>query len=204
MTTDIRKIAIACGRTLFKVRSFTPVPVILVMLFCFRGEWENTLLTWSCGLLLLTCGEGLRLWSLRYIGKFSRTRKKKARMLVTIGPYALVRNPLYWGNLLILLGFAVMSELIWLIPVVIILFFIQYQCIVLWDEECLREFFSAEAENYFRRTPRWLPKLRGLVRYLQQFPLPYYDWVHVFQRERSTLQGLVMGCLAMVAKEFIS
>ncbi len=204
MTTDIRKIAIACGKTLFTVRSYTPIPLILVMLFCFRGEWENTILTWSCGLLLLACGESLRLWSLRYIGKFSRTRKKKARMLVTSGPYAFVRNPLYWGNLLILSGFAVMSELVWLIPIVIILFFIQYQCIVLWEEECLREFFSSDAEDYFLKVPRWLPHGRELKSCVQHFQLPYYDWTNVFTRERSTLQGLVMGCIAMMVKEFIS
>ncbi len=204
MTTDIKKFAIACGRTLFKVRSYTPIPIIAVMLFCSRGEWENSLLTWSCGLLLLACGECLRLWSLRYMGKFSRTRKKKVRMLVTVGPYSFVRNPLYWGNLLILSGFAVMSELMWLIPVVIIFFFVQYQCIVLWEEECLREFFPAEAEAYFHAVPRWLPTWRELRNRVQQFQLPYYDWVHVLKRERSTLQGLVMGCMAMLVKEFLS
>jgi len=204
MKIDIRRIAAGWGRALFKVRSYTPIPVILVMLFCFFREWENTILTWSCGLVLLACGEGLRLCSLRYMGKFSRTRKKKARMLVTVGPYALVRNPLYWGNLLILLGFALMSGLVWLIPIVIILFFIQYQCIVLWEEDCLREFFPSEAEDYFRRVPRWLPKWRGLVHYLQQLPLPYYDWANVFKREQSTLQGLVTGCIAMIVKEYLS
>jgi len=204
MKIDIRKITVGGGRALFKVRSYTPIPVILVMMFCFFREWENTILTWSCGLVLIACGEGLRLWSLRYIGKFSRTRKRKARMLVTAGPYAVVRNPLYWGNLLILSGFAVMSELVWLIPVIIILFFIQYQCIVLWEEDCLREFFPSEAEDYFRRVPRWMPKWRGLVQYLRHIPLPYYDWANVIKREQSTLQGIVMGCIAMVMKEYLS
>jgi protein-S-isoprenylcysteine O-methyltransferase Ste14 len=201
MKIDIRKIAVGWGRALFKVRSYTPIPVILVMLFCFFWEWENTILTWSFGLVLLACGE---LCSLRYMGKFSRTRKKKVRMLVTVGPYAFVRNPLYWGNLLILLGFALLSGLVWLIPIVIILFFIQYQCIVLWEEDCLREFFPSEAEDYFRRVPRWLPKWRGLAHYLQQLPLPYYDWANVFKREQSTLQGMVTGCVAMIVKEYLS
>jgi protein-S-isoprenylcysteine O-methyltransferase Ste14 len=149
------------------------------------------------------CGEGLRLWSLLYIGKFSRTRKKKARMLVTAGPYAFIRNPLYIGNLLILAGFAVMSELVWLIPVIVILFFIQYQCIVLWEEDCLKEFFPSDAEDYFRSVPRWLPNLPGLVNYLLYFPRPYYTWANVLRRERSTLQGIIMGCIAMMAKELI-
>lgn len=204
MQTDCKSIAVNCGRRLFKLRSYTPIPIILIMLFCFRWELENTILTWSCGLFFLMCGEGLRLWSLRYIGKFSRTRKKKARMLVTAGPYAFIRNPLYAANLLILVGFAVMSELVWLIPVIIIFFFIQYQCIVLWEEDCLREFFPSAAEDYFRSVPRWLPNLPGLVNYLQRSPLPYYDWANVLRRERSTLQGIIMGCIAMMVKEFIS
>jgi len=204
MTTDVKKIAVECGRALFKVRSYTPVPIIAVMLFCVRWEWEKPVLTWSCGLLLLVCGEALRLWALRYMGKFSRTRKKKVRTLVTVGPYAFVRNPLYWGNLLILEGFTVMSDLMWLMPIVLIFFFVQYQCIVLWEEECLREFFHAEAEGYFRRVPRWLPKWRELRNRVQYLQLPYYDWVHVLKRERSTLRGLVMGCLAMMVKEFLS
>jgi protein-S-isoprenylcysteine O-methyltransferase Ste14 len=204
VTTTFRKIAVDCGRSLFKMRSYTPVPIIAVMLFCFRWEWEKPMLTWSCGLLLLICGEALRFWSLRYMGKFSRTRKKKARMLVTAGPYAFVRNPLYWGNLLILEGFTVMSDLMWLVPIVLILFFVQYQCIVLWEEECLREFFPAAAESYFRSVPRWLPKWGELRNRAQHFKLPYYDWSDVVKRERSTLQGLVMGCLAMVVKEFLS
>ena len=202
MKIDMKKIAIGCGRELFKVRSFTPIPLILFMLFCFYGESENSILTWSCGLFSLMGGESIRLLSLRYMGKFSRTRKKKGRMLVTGGPYALVRNPLYWGNLLIILGFTLLSGLVWLIPVIIIIFFIQYQCIVLWEEECLKEFFPLEAEDYFQRVPRWLPNRRVLRNCLPHFQFPSYDWVNVFKRERRTLQGIIGGCIAMMVKEF--
>lgn len=202
MKIDMKKIAIGFGRQLFKVRSFTPIPIILILLLCFRGELENPILTWSFGLFFLIGGESLRFWSLRYMGKFSRTRKKKARMLVTAGPYAFTRNPLYWGNLLILLGFTVMSELLWLIPIIVVLFFIQYQCIVLWEEECLKEFYASDAEDYFLKVPRWLPNLRGLRNYSQDFPLPYYDWLNVLKREKSTLQGLIVGSIAMMVKEF--
>jgi protein-S-isoprenylcysteine O-methyltransferase Ste14 len=204
MNIDIRKIAIGCGRQLFKVRSYTPILLILVMLFCVRGEWVNCVVTWLLGLLFLLCGESLRLCSLRYIGKFSRTRKRKSRMLVTGGPYALVRNPLYWGNLLIILGYALVSGLLWFIPVIVVLFFIQYQCIVLWEEESLREFYPADAEDYFRNVPRWFPNRRGLRNYLQHDQHPNFGWQDVFKREKSTLQGLVVVCIAMMAKEFFS
>lgn len=204
MNVDIRRIAISCGRELFKVRSFTPIPLILIMLFCFRYQFGNHILTWSCGVLLLICGEGLRLWALRYIGKFSRTRKRKGRMLVSNGPYAFMRNPLYVGNLLLWVGFTVISELIWLIPAIVIFFFIQYQCIVLWEEECLREFFPSEAEDYLQRVPRWIPNWRSLRNYFQRLQLPSYDWAHVLKREQGTLQGILIGCAAMVIKDLLS
>jgi protein-S-isoprenylcysteine O-methyltransferase Ste14 len=38
--------------------------------------------------------------------------KKKGKMLVRTGPYALVRNPLYIGNILIAAGLSILSELI--------------------------------------------------------------------------------------------
>jgi len=204
MKVAIRRIAISCGRELFKVRSFTPIPLILIMLFCFRYQLGNHILTWSCGVLLLICGEGLRLWSLRYIGKFSRTRKKKGRMLVSNGPYAFMRNPLYGGNLLLWVGFTVISELIWLIPAIVIIFFIQYQCIVLWEEECLREFFPSEAEDYLQKVPRWVPNGRSLRNCFQRLQLPSYGWAHVLKRERGTLQGIIIGCAAMVIKDLLS
>ena len=204
MKIDIRKIAISCGGWLFKFRSYTPIPIILVLLFCFRGEVENHILTWSCGPLLLMCGEGLRFWSLRYIGKFSRTRKKKGRMLVRDGPYLFMRNPLYAGNLLIWTSFAVMGELAWLMPLVIILFFVQYQCIVLWEEECLREFFPSDAEDYFRKVPRWVPRWRGIRNIPRPIRFPDYSWINVLERERGTLQGLVLGCIAMILKEVLT
>jgi len=204
MKVDIKKIAIGCGRQLFKVRSLTPIPFILVMLFWARWEWVNCMVTWSLGLLSLLCGESLRFYSLRYMGKFSRTRKRKARMLVTGGPYALVRNPLYWGNLFIMLGYTLVSGLIWFIPVIVVLFFIQYQCIVLWEEEGLREFFPSDAEDYFKKVPRWLPNWRELKNYPRHSYLPYYGWADVLKREKRTLQGIIVACIAMMVKEFFS
>ena len=192
---------INCGEWFFKVRSYTPIPLFLFMLFCFYWEWEHDILVWSSGLFFLIAGESLRLWSLRYIGKASRTRKKKCRVLIKNGPYALVRNPLYCGNLFILIGVTILSELVWFIPIVVLLFFIQYYCIVLWEETVLLEYFSESAKCYFESVPRWLPKWKTITTSLQRSSAPLFPWQEIFYRERSTLVGLIIMCSFMMMKE---
>ena len=192
---------INCGEWLFKIRSYTPIPLYFFMFFCFYWEWEHDILVWSSGLFFLIGGESLRLWSLRYIGKGSRTRKKKCRVLIKEGPYALVRNPLYCGNLLILVGVTILSELVWFIPIVIVLFFLQYYCIILWEEEVLLEHFPEEVKFYFKSVPRWLPKWQTITARLKQSSPPLFPWMDIFYRERSTLAGLIIMCSFMMIKE---
>jgi len=192
---------ITWGEQLFKLRSFTPIPLFLIMFFCHWWEWENDILVWSFSLLFVISGESLRLWALRYIGKFSRTRKGKGRVLITDGPYAHIRNPLYCGNLFILLGVTILSELIWLIPIVIILFFLQYHCIILWEEGVLLEHFPEDAEHYFQSVPRWLPKWQIVRSPLQTHLTPRYAWQNVLGREKRTLQFLVVMSSFLILKE---
>ena len=203
MKKDRNSFFITWGERLFRVRSFTPIPLLLIMFFCRWWEWENDILIWSIGLSLIILGENLRLWALRYMGKFSRTRKRKGRRLITDGPYAFTRNPLYCGNLLILLGVTILSELMWLIPIVIILFFLQYHCIVLWEEGVLLEHFPEDVEDYFQSVPRWLPKWRIIRSHLQTHLTPRYSWANVLCREKSTLQFLVVMSIFLILKELL-
>ena len=202
MNTEMKCRLITWGERLFRIRSYTPIPLFLFMLFYFWWEWENDFMVWFCGLFFITCGESIRLWSLRYIGRFSRTsRKRKGSRLIMRGPYSLVRNPLYCGNLLILIGTTILSELLWLIPIVITLFFLQYYCIVLWEEEMLFKTFPKDAKHYFRSVPRWLPNWSHLRTYFMENWSPYYPWLDVLRREQSTLLGLYSMAVIMMAKE---
>ena len=194
---------ITWGKRLFRVRSYTPIPLFLIMFFCDWWEWEYDSVIWPIGLSLVVMGENLRLWALRYIGKFSRTTKKKGRLLIKDGPYAFTRNPLYCGNLLILLGFTIASELMWFIPVVMILFCFQYHCIVQWEEQILREYFSQDAEYYFQSVPRWLPKWKIAWNHLQIPSTTRYSWANILHREKSTLQFIFVMCISLILKEIL-
>src|SRR6185503_6872573 len=60
---------------------------------------------WHAGLALAALGEALRIWAAGYL--------VKTKQLITGGPYAHVRNPLYLGRLLILTGVAIAARMPW-------------------------------------------------------------------------------------------
>jgi hypothetical protein len=78
--------------------------------------------------------------------------------LVTSGPYAYTRNPMYLGHLIFLAGLALTlrSELGALIFVANVVFF---QMRVTRDERRLREFFGEAYAEYSARVKRWIPGL---------------------------------------------
>ena len=61
----------------------------------------------AVGLPLALAGELIRCWAVGYSGVTTRGDHVEAPQLVTAGPYAYVRNPLYVGNFVTALGFAV-------------------------------------------------------------------------------------------------
>jgi len=91
---------------MFKIRSYTPIPFVVVMLIFYNGN----ALSWIIGSIVLVSGELLRLWGVTYAGSLTRTTTTvKANQLVTSGPFAYVRNPLYIGNILMYVGFGIIS-----------------------------------------------------------------------------------------------
>jgi hypothetical protein len=78
--------------------------------------------------------------------------------LVTTGPYAYVRNPMYLGHIIFLVGLALAtrSRLAWLIAIGTAWWFNSR---VAGDEVRLQERFGEPYRAYQRRAGRWLPRL---------------------------------------------
>jgi len=186
------------GEGLFR-RRYIIWPVLgLFALFCGWGKWENGLILWPLGLLLLFGGVGLRVWSIRYIGGAARTRGRKASKLIVSGPYAYHRNPLYVANFLILSGFILLCELPWFLPLAWALLFIQYSFIVSFEEELLKGKFGAPYLDYLQRVPRWIPKLR--VQY-EPSGLQPRSLRQVLRVERAGILNLVLMIGLAILKE---
>ena len=191
---------VALGERIFRNRSWTPIPFLLVLVFCTFKEASRDVVTWVPGLLLLGLGEGLRLWSVAVIGKTSRTRGSGVERLVASGPYAYVRNPLYLGNFFLTMGAVFISELLWVLPIVFVLFVAQYVPIVLWEESVLLKRFGADYAAYCRQVPRWLPRWRP---WGPRTPRSAYHWPASWWSERSTFGALACLLVLMLLKENI-
>jgi len=195
--STIKRRLIGLGEWLFRQRSWTPIPLMLVLALVAVREARDVF-CWGPGLVLLVCGEGVRVWGVAVVGKESRTRGGGVGRLAMQGPYAYVRNPLYLGNGLLTVGATCLSELLWMVPVVVALFGVQYVPIVLWEESILAEKFGPPYAAYCQQVPRWLPRWR---RQTPGSPAIPYQWRAAFWSERSTFGTLVLLMLVLVAKE---
>jgi protein-S-isoprenylcysteine O-methyltransferase Ste14 len=187
-------------RVIFKYRSYTPIPFLIVMVWFA----EPTILSMAAGFVLVCCGESLRFWGVSIAGSETRTTGKVGgTYLITNGPFAYVRNPLYVGNMLMYIGIGVMSMALfpWLLSIAAVWFYIQYYLIVTQEEEYLAGRFGSEYEEYKRNVGRFLPRLK---RYIS--PMPPAKSVSASEglaSERRTLQAIGLVTCLVVARYFL-
>ncbi len=179
---------------LFRLRGFTPVPFVAAALI-----WaELHLLGMITGLVIAVAGEMLRIRSLRFIGGASRTRDVGAPSLVDTGPYAYVRIPLYFGNMMIYTGFAVGSgSLFPYLPIITFLFFgFQYGMIIRLEEKTLIELFGENYEKYRRRVPKLIPKPAATGSHGK----PKLNLIEALRQEKSTLTGFTLVWMLLILR----
>ena len=110
---------------------------------------------------------------LNHIRRSGKDRRVHATGLVQGGMYAHSRNPLYAGNLLILLGIGVASNSILFLVIAAPFFLITYRAIVAAEENFLRQQFGEEYTRYCQRVNRIVPNFAGLRQTLAGMS---FDW----------------------------
>ncbi len=185
---------------LFTNRSFTPIPFLIVV-FLFA---KPTLVTLAVGFFIALIGESLRLWGVSIAGSETRTRGPVGgTYLITTGPFAYVRNPLYLGNTIIYMGIAVMSNALfpWLVFAGAAFFFLQYYLIVTLEEEHLAKKFGKEFEDYIDNVSRFLPRLKP-YRGISQSNPPL-DVKKGLLSEKRTLQAFGLLLFALIVRSYL-
>jgi protein-S-isoprenylcysteine O-methyltransferase Ste14 len=185
------------GAWAFAQRSWIPVPLAL-LLITVRWHWVRSGWLLAAGLAIVICGLGIRGWAVRHIGTISRTRSARLGPLMSGGPFALVRNPLYVGNFLMWIGFAVSSGLLWMILVAWAIFALQYTAIIRFEEAALTRHFGTAYTDYMHRVPRWAPHPGRLPAALRDRGV--HPWSEVAFSERGTLIAAAAVSLLLLAK----
>ncbi|MGA8574355.1 MAG: isoprenylcysteine carboxylmethyltransferase family protein [Candidatus Cybelea sp.] len=103
-------------------------------------------------------GIGLAIWARVYLGPNwgLPMSLREGHELITTGPYAFVRHPIYTGILLALVGTAVVQAR-WPSIVMLVFFFAYFIYAAKVEERAMREQFPAEYPAYVRRTKMLVP-----------------------------------------------
>jgi protein-S-isoprenylcysteine O-methyltransferase Ste14 len=205
------------GGWLFRYRTLVPLPLAAAILLAPEGVANGSAALRIAGLGLVAAGEGLRLWAVRHIGVVSRTRSDRLGPLVTTGPFALMRNPLYLGNIMLWSGLAVAARLLWLAPLIALVLAAEYHFIVRWEEQLLEQRQGDRYREYAGRVARWVPRSSagGPQRRADRrrsgdnvavSGMPggaSFSWRETFYSERGTLIAIAVGLLLIYAKSLI-
>lgn len=105
------------------------------------------------GFVLVVFGSFGRIWASLYI------EGHKTKNLITAGPFSMVRNPLYFFSLIMLLGFSLALKSIYL-PLSLLLIFVIFHIPTIANEEKkLQNIHGEKFEDYVRSTPRLIPNI---------------------------------------------
>jgi protein-S-isoprenylcysteine O-methyltransferase Ste14 len=112
-----------------------------------------------CGVVLCALGVGLAIVARIHLGRNwgMPTSRKENPELVTTGPYAFVRHPIYGGMLLAMLGSTIGQSASWAVP--LILFGAYFIYSARREEKLMLEEFPDQYPAYMRRTKMLLPLL---------------------------------------------
>jgi protein-S-isoprenylcysteine O-methyltransferase Ste14 len=158
------------GRTLWVERA-TPQRVILAVLevatvgawLLVRGRWQflpeaDTLVALAGAALALT-GALLAAWAKARLGRFFSPQLgvQEGHVLVTTGPYAVVRHPIYLGIIDFGLGSALFLNDVALLGVAL-LFVLYFSAQIQIEERLFERHLGAEWHEYRQRTPALFPR----------------------------------------------
>jgi protein-S-isoprenylcysteine O-methyltransferase Ste14 len=109
------------------------------------------------GILLAGFATAARLWTSLYHAGY------KVHTLLTVGPYSLCRNPMYFCNCVGAFGAGLTTGMFSLTALILASLALYYPFVIRREERKLRREHGEAFEAYRRRTPAFLPAWRLLV-----------------------------------------
>ncbi len=179
---------------------FALVYFLAVGLFFGARQTEGSL---RLGILFIVLGEALRFWANGYVGHVKVNLRRqpgsetKIGHLITAGPYARVRHPLYLGTFLIGLGFCVLVRNPWLAVGAFAFFLAIYLKKAAEEDALIHQEWGGEFAAYRREVHAWIPRLRPYANRSGQ-----WTWQGIeASREGKTLTWLLVVVTALYLHE---
>jgi protein-S-isoprenylcysteine O-methyltransferase Ste14 len=152
------------GRRIFHRRLHVGLAVVAVMAWCIRpraifGDYQ--MMGTAASLTLVLLGLAGRVWAAGCAGRHTRRASIEAPRLITGGPYAYVRNPIYFASIVLGLGMVGLLGDPWMLIPYVGVFVFLYASIVPAEEQFLQAQFGEEYARYRLHVPRLWPRLRA-------------------------------------------
>lgn len=152
------------------------------------------------GAIGILFGSLLRIVCFTFAGNSGSLDSPHSTQLLTEGPYAISRNPVFLAEGAMALGITMMSRMPWLILITLVLGGMVTGLAIEWEEFTLRQRYGPAWEAYARAVPRWFSfsrlvhpdsftKTKGRVRLMS-----------AVRAESSTLLIGLLAILAFLAK----
>ncbi len=180
------------GAFMFRRRDLLPVPLVLLLGWLARPRFIG----WILGLPLILAGELFRLWALTHIGPTTRTREICADRLITTGPYALCRNPLYLANTLKVAGILIIGGNSIFAVLGMLFYALEFAAIITYEEEFLARKFPDGFASYSAEVAPFIPRSIGHG----LWEAPAFSWAEAVRSEFKTFSstGAILGFLSLL------
>lgn len=167
------------------------IPLLLLSLSLVLHRHDGGWAAYGAGIALVFLGEIVRFWSNGYISKDVE--------IATGGPYAHVRNPLYFGSLLLAVGLGLISGLgVWGVAAMVAVFFLFHLAAISYEEAFLTAKFGAPYLEYVSRVPRLLPspwpRTAGKGR---------FEWAQAVRNREPTTAGYQVLFVLLLSLRFL-
>ena len=119
-------------------------------------------LTWL-GVLVIVMGAAIYFrcaWEFAVRGLGTPAPIAPTKFLVTTALHRYIRNPMYIGVALVIVGEAALFRSLHLVEYAALMLLTAHVFIIFYEEPTLRRQFGESYEEYRRSVPRWLPRVK--------------------------------------------
>ena len=139
-----------------RYHEFSRQSLAVVLIIVYALTARPNALSASIGLPLAFAGMLVRLYASGFV--------MKNKELATNGPYALVRHPLYTGNILLIVGFALAGATVWGPPLALFFFWFYYPPAIEYEDRKLRHLFGEQWDRWAGGAPALVPSFANAAR----------------------------------------
>lgn len=185
------------GNFFFHYRNFF-FPVLYATLFIpTKTVFANETIAFALGLAIIAFGIVTRCTTigLEYIVRGGKNRTIYAEKLVTEGIYGICRNPMYLGNLSILLGFGIFANSALFTFIIFPVYLFIYYAIIKAEEAFLFGKFGPEFDVFRKNVHALIPKFGKLGSAFKGYS---FNWGKVVMKEYNSLFLYFVGILLLM------